>query len=173
MTLEPEAAAPPVIVEIAALGPGENHYTITVGPGACADIAARLGEPGLERLQGDFTLTPFKGGLTLDLRIIANANRLCVVSLEPMTEEIDERYTIRFERGFSDDIAATEAQDEAAHEPLETDALDLTEILIQHLSLSLDPHPRKPGATSLTETYRDAAKLSPFAVLDGLVDDGA
>ncbi len=173
MSLEPEAAASSVIVELASLGPGENRYTVTLNATACDAIAARLGEPGLVRLQGNFALTPFKGGLSLDLRVVARANRLCVASLEPLIEDIDERYTIRFERGLSADLAASDAEDEVAHEPLETDALDLTEILVQHLSLSLDPHPRKPGAPSLTETYRDAARPSPFAVLKGLVDDGA
>ena len=64
----------------------------------------------------------------------------------------------------------TVINDDWTREPLETATIDLADMLVQHLSLSLDPHPRKPGAKSLLEDYRDAASPSPFAVLKGLVD---
>ncbi|MGD9801132.1 MAG: hypothetical protein AB7V02_11105, partial [Parvularculaceae bacterium] len=61
--------------------------------------------------------------------------------------------------------------DETAwREPLDGDEIDLGELLVQHLSLALDPYPRKDGAESLLETYRNAATASPFAGLKGLKD---
>jgi uncharacterized metal-binding protein YceD (DUF177 family) len=158
-------------LEIAALHRGENRFQISPDEPARRAIAERLGEPGVEALDGEFTLRPLGGGVDLDLRVTARVRRVCVASLEPMVETIDERYKIRFERDF--DEGAANEDGETAREPLDGDVLDLEEILIQHLTLSLDPHPRKTGARSLVEGYRDPLNLSPFAGLKGLVDGDA
>lgn len=161
------------VIEIAALSPGENRFHLSPDEQARAAIAERLGEPGVEALSGDFVIEPFRGGVMARLRVAARVNRLCVASLEPMTEVIDERYAIRFERNYAEDIELENAAGEIAHEPLEGDALDLDELLIQHLALSLSSHPRKGGASSLAETYKDPVILSPFAGLKGIVDGDA
>ncbi len=46
---------------------------------------------------------------------------------------------------------------------LESDVIDLSGYAVEHLSLDLDPFPRKPGAEFVTPA--DDADLSPFAVL--------
>ena len=53
-------------------------------------------------------------------------------------------------------------------EPLEGDEIDLGELLVQHLSLALDPYPRLEGAESLLPEYRTATLSSPFAALKDL-----
>lgn len=161
----------PTVVEIAALHRGKNIFHLSPDETARREIAARLGEPGIEALEGDFVLTPFGGGVDLTLHLKARVNRLCVASLEPLVEPIDERYAIQFERDFEDDEENDE--DERSREPLDGDTLDLMEILVQHLSVSLDPHPRKEGAKSLAEGYRDPVNLSPFSGLKGIVDGDA
>ena len=160
-------------IEISALHRGENRFHLAPDAPARQAIAERLGEPGLEALAGEFVLRPFSGGVDLDLRVTAWVNRMCVVSLEPMVETVDERYSIRFERDFVDSGAEEDLSVDVSREPLDTDTLDLDEILFQHLALSLDPHPRKEGARSLAEGYRDPVNLSPFSGLKGLVDGDA
>ncbi len=161
----------PTIIEIAALHRGKNLFRLAPDEQARRALAERLGEPGIAALEGDFVLTPFGGGVDLMLHLKARVDRLCVVSMEPMVELVDERYTIRFERDFEED--AVDGEGELAREPLEGDTLDLTEILVQHLSVSLTPHPRKEGAKSLAEGYRDPVNLSPFSGLKGIVDRDA
>ncbi|HBK91495.1 MAG TPA: hypothetical protein DDZ68_07485 [Parvularcula sp.] len=160
-------------IEIAALHRGENRFHLSPDEAARRAIAERLGEPGVESLSADFTLRPFSGGVDLDLRIDARVNRVCVASLEPLTETVREHYAVRFERDFVEPGPEADDSDAASREPLEGDTLDLAEILIQHLAISLDPYPRKEGAKSLAETYRDPVNPSPFSGLKGLVDGDA
>jgi uncharacterized metal-binding protein YceD (DUF177 family) len=160
-------------IEIAALHRGDNRFHLSPDESARAAIAARLGEPGVDALSGDFVLRPSGGGVELDLHLEARVSRTCVASLEPMTETVNERYAIRFERDFAESDGEDDAEEAEAREPLDGDTLDLEEILIQHLAISLDPHPRKEGAKSLAETYRDPVNLSPFSGLKGLVDGDA
>jgi hypothetical protein len=155
-------------VELAALPPQGAEFTIEADAAARAAVAARLGVPALEHLSGAFRLTPISDGVEIRFLLEARAARECVVSLEPMTEEIREHFALRLERARGS--RAVDADDEWAHEPLEGDSIDLGELLIQHLSLALDPHPRKPGARGLLQDYRDAAS-SPFANLKRLIDD--
>ncbi len=159
------------VVEIAALHRSRNTFHLAPDEQARREIAERLGEPGIPALEGDFILTPFGGGVELTLHLRARVDRLCVASLEPLAELVDEHYSIRFERDFEDD--GENDEEELSREPLEGDTLDLAEILVQHLSVSLSPHPRKEGARSLAEAYRDPVNLSPFSGLKGIVDGDA
>lgn len=160
------------VIELSSLNRGDNYFRLAANEAERRAIAERIGEPGVETLTGDFTLTPFKGGVALSLHVTAKVNRLCVASLEPIVEAVNETYSIRFEREF-DDRGADDPEDDYSREPLEGDTLDLGEILVQHLALSLVPHPRKEGTESLVERYRDPANLSPFAALKGVVDGDA
>ncbi|MDZ7627799.1 MAG: DUF177 domain-containing protein [Parvularculaceae bacterium] len=158
-------------VEISSLNRGDNRFRLTASATECRAIAERIGEMGVETLSGDFTVTPYSGGVALSLHVTARVDRICVTSLEPITEDVDETYSIRLERDFDD--SADDPEADFSREPLEGDTLDLGEILVQHLSLSLVSHPRKEGAKSLVEGYRDPVNLSPFAGLKGVVDGDA
>ena len=160
-------------IDIAALQRGENRFRISPDAQSRQKIAERLGEQGVDMLEGDFVLRPFSGGVDLDLKLKALVSRVCVASLEPMRESINEHYAIRFERDFVESETDESVAADLAREPLEGDALDLEEILIQHLAISLDPYPRKEGAKSLVEGYRDPVNISPFSGLKGLVDGDA
>jgi uncharacterized metal-binding protein YceD (DUF177 family) len=54
---------------------------------------------------------------------------------------------------------------------LEGDALDLGAYVVEHLTLEIDPFPRKPGAAFVPPEPEPEA--SPFAVLKGLKDRGS
>ncbi len=158
------------VFDLDALGADGANVIVDANPEERRAIAHRLGLPALSRLRGEFRLTPIANGIDVRLHLDAVAERQCVASLEAMTEEIDETIAVRFERTLTGDEAGDAIEDEVLREPLEGDTIDLGELLIQQLSLSLDPHPRKPGARSLLEDYRDAASTSPFDVLKPLVD---
>lgn len=156
-------------VDVSALERGETVIVLEADENQRRAIAERLGVPGVDRLHGEFRLTPFPDGVDLNLRLEASVQRRCVVSLEPMTESVRETIVTRFEKSFHDEQELS-ADLNVEREPLEGDRLDLGEILVQHLSLSLDPYPRKPDAQSLLAQYRDATSDSPFEALKGLVD---
>jgi len=52
---------------------------------------------------------------------------------------------------------------------LENDSIDLAAYVVEHLSLELDPFPRKPGA--VFEPPAEEGSASPFAVLRKLKGD--
>lgn len=151
------------------LDEGGATITLEAEEAQRAAIARRLDIPALDLLKGKFRLRRTPGGVEVVLSLAARAERRCVVSLEPMTEEIAEEFKLRFDRKFDDESAA-DPESEWTIEPLEGVMIDLGDTLVQHLSLSLDPNPRKPDAMSLLEEYRAATSPSPFAVLKGLVD---
>lgn len=157
-------------VDITTVDAGGADFVIETNEGERAAIAKRLDIPGLQSLRGSFRLTPVRGGVEVRLALDAVAERICVASLEPMTETIREEFTLVFDRNFEADDLDEFAESETLREPLEGDEIDLGEILVQHLSLSLDPFPRKSGAESLADKFRDATSASPFSALKGLVD---
>jgi uncharacterized metal-binding protein YceD (DUF177 family) len=133
-------------------------------------IAEWLGLDGLDRLLGAFTISRVQGGATVRLNLSAAAKRTCVVSLEPMTENVSETIEIHFLKDFAE-FADDEEGDERAREPWPDDALDLAALLVDHLALSLSPHPRKEGAASLVEAFGRQSLSSPFDKLRELVDE--
>ncbi len=161
------ASALNLIIEVAALPREGADYAIDANELQRRLIAHRLEIPALSSLRGVFRATPFSGGVAVQLKLDALAERQCVVSLEPMPETISETVTTHFERAFDETDLR---DDDIMREPLDGDMIDLGELLIQHLSLSLDPYPRIPGAKNLADDYRSAATGSPFAVLKGLSD---
>jgi uncharacterized metal-binding protein YceD (DUF177 family) len=150
------------VIDVRDLPPGGADFLIDADESQRRAIARRLGIPGLSRLSGAVRAIPFKGGVSIRLTLDAIAERQCVASLEPMTDTIRETIDMRFDRAYRDDDLE---ESDVLVEPLEGDAIDLGELVVQHLSLSLDPYPRKPGAESLLEKYRSAPSPSAFAAL--------
>ncbi|OFW98773.1 MAG: hypothetical protein A3E78_06685 [Alphaproteobacteria bacterium RIFCSPHIGHO2_12_FULL_63_12] len=135
-----------------------------------AAIARRLGIPAVNKLRGEFELTPTHAGADVILRLDAETVRTCVASLEPMLETIREEIRMSFDRNYVEDDAEDFSEDDVLREPLLGGEIDIGELLVQHLSLLLDPYPRKTDAESLAGKFRDATLLSPFSSLKGLVD---
>ena len=97
----------------------------------------------------------------LDARVVQS----CVVSLEPMEQEVHELFALRFvpagEEREDDD---PEALDEL---PYEGGRIDLGEAAAEQLALALDPYPRRPEVMLEAGTEMDEA-ANPFARLAGL-----
>jgi len=158
------------VVEVSSLDPKGAEIVIEANESERQAIARRLDIPALGRLKGTFALAPARGGVEIRLRLDAQAERRCVASLEPMTETIAEDIAMQFDRDFDEDDRGEEFAGDTLREPLEGDEIDLGELLVQHLSLSLDPYPRKEGAGPLIERYGADAPSSPFAGLKDLAN---
>lgn len=143
-----------------------------------------LGIIGLDRLEGEAEIKPWhKTGFMLVGTLRASAVQECIVTLEPVAEEVTEP----FERTFIPEAeAAQEEPDEnvvvdfdlEAEDPpdiLTGHAINLLEIIAEHLALGLDPWPRKPGA-EIDAAYQagggdeggDGDAPNPFDVLKKL-----
>ncbi|MCB2112717.1 MAG: DUF177 domain-containing protein [Parvularculaceae bacterium] len=155
------------VIEIGALHAREAEFVIEANEEQRAAIAARLGAPSITRLRGVFRVQPTRGGAEIDLKLSAAVMRHCVVSLEEMIETVEEEIPMVFDRRFIELDDEGDNEDEW-REPLEGDEIDLGELLVQHLSLALDPYPRLEGAESLLPEYRTATLSSPFAALKDL-----
>jgi hypothetical protein len=162
----------PVAVEdIAETG---QHFALVADAEARAGIARLVGLRDLPRLQADFDVTPQgAGGLRVSGRVSATVGQNCVVTLEPLANEIDEEVDLLFMPQSAAD--ATEGNGETGDnseadvkwddpEPLIDGVVDLGALATEFLVLGIDPYPRKPGA--VFESPADSrAEEGPFAVL--------
>jgi len=163
------------LIDIRALQAGDNHVEIIADEAARRAIAKRLKVPAVSTLKGEFDIRKTVGGADVKIKIDALVERVCVASLEPMAETVAAQYSLHLLRdyGDSDDEDHSDDDDPALYEPLEGETLDLGELLIQHLALSLDPYPRKADARSLAADFGADRTSSPFEALKGLVDDAS
>ncbi len=151
--------------------------------GACAALARRFNILELQYLRGTASVRPFrKHGLTLDCHFEAALAQSCVVTLDPVVQTIDERFTRRWlpEHLIEPAVAAdgreieilVEAEGEDAPEPMTGGAIDIGEAVAEALALAIDPYPRKPGvAYDVPPDVLDPVaeeRPNPFAALEKL-----
>jgi len=146
-----------------------------------ARLAERFGLLALDRLTAELTVTRGASGIPIRVRgrLSASVVQECVVSLEPVPSEINELIEVDYAP------AAEDGAEEVFHldqpeppEPLEGDSLELGELVAQHLSVALDPYPRKEGAPPLEWEGSGPEKAgkegeSPFAALARLREKGS
>lgn len=153
-------------VEIDSIGRAPKRYAFEPDAEARERIAVRLSTPSVNALRGEMTVRAQGREIIVSGRVVADLVRECVASLEPTPEQIDEDFEVVFRRADASS-AVSDDDDLDAPEPLDGDALDLGELLVQQLSLAMTPFPRKEGARSLAEDYGSGGDVSPFAVLRG------
>lgn len=126
----------------------------------CAAVAARLRLPAVAALACRFRLLPLSGMVRAEGSLRAAVTRVCVVTLDEFPQEVAEDFTVRFVPAGTESDEDPESEDEI---PYEAGLIDLGEATIEQLALTLDPYPRKPGAT-LPEGAEEQEE-SPFAAL--------
>lgn len=144
-----------------------------------AAIARHLDLVSIEALSADVTIRPWLDGAELEGWLNADVTYTCSISAEPFTDKLSGDFTLRVlpagsENAPQEDTAEELELDPEADDPpdvLEGDTLDLGGYVVEHLSLELDPFPRKPGATF--EPPVETGSLSPFAALRVLKKDDA
>lgn len=140
-----------------------------------AAIAKRLGLKSLPALTADVTVKPWLDGAEVSGRFEAVVEQVCGVTLDPFEQPIRGDVLARAVPAGSPNAATSEAGEmeldlEADDPPdvLAGDAIDVAEYVVEHLSLEIDPFPRKPGATFDYQPPHE--EESPFAVLKKLQD---
>jgi hypothetical protein len=116
-----------------------------------AALAKRFGFLGLPALSARVTVDRRPGGqVVVEGRLRGKIVQACVLSLEPVGQELDDAFRLVFAESVSDERdpesgeAVLSAQADAP-EPLAGNMLDVGEIVAEQLSLTADPYPRRPG----------------------------
>ena len=135
----------------------EMSRTIEASAAECRALAARFDLVCINRLTATVRLRRVEGGRMVRVRGILNAEvvQRCVVTLEPVPAVASESFTAVFTPeshapSADEDGGAVsvdlDASDEDSPEAMVDGAIDIGELTAQHLSLALDPYPRRPGA---------------------------
>jgi len=156
------------------------HVEIAADAQVRAAVARIAGLRDLPRLQASFEVTRrAAGGLHVTGLVSATVGQTCVVTLEPIVNEVAEAVDLLFvppalapaaaEAPLREDSAPAEEP-----EPLIGGGIDLGALATEFLILGLDPYPRKPGAVFQPPPDIAPDGGGPFAALGGLrkVRDG-
>ncbi|MBN9282742.1 MAG: DUF177 domain-containing protein [Hyphomicrobium denitrificans] len=119
------------------------------------------------KLQGD-------GSYRLAGKVIAAVEQACVVTLNPVADDIDAAFDVEFRHEVDDPDEDEEASVLAGQdvEILERGVIPVGRIVFETVSASLDPYPRSEGAEFDWQDPRqaDPKETSPFAALSQLKD---
>jgi len=166
------AASPwhfPVAVEdVPELG---EHFDLTADSQVRAAIAKAAGLRDLTRLEANFDVNRQRGGLRVIGRIAATVGQTCVVTLEPVANEVAEDVDLLFapQASVAESGGAAIRPEGSKYdvEPLIGEVVDLGAVATEFLVLGLDPYPRKPGAV-FESPEETAAGDGPFSALAAL-----
>ena len=134
------------------MGPSGAALEITPSDGERAALAKRFGFLGLPAFSARASVDRRVGGqIVVEGRLRARIVQACVLTLDPVAQDLDEAFRIVFRMDMADDrdpesgeaVLASQAD---APEPLTGNVLDVGEIVAEQLSLAADPYPRRPGA---------------------------
>lgn len=158
-------------VAVSKIGEQGLRQTIAANEEERAKIAAFLGLQGVRALSADVALSRSRAkGVLVAGSFKADVVQTCVVTLEPLDAKVEGE----FERRFQPAEAVREEFEEANEilvDPLAEDPpeplgheIDLGEILVEELSLNLEPYPRKPGV-EYHAGPAEGRRENPFAAL--------
>jgi len=162
-----------VPVAVAHVAETGEHFDLVADAAARAGVARIAGLRDLPRLEANFDVTrQGTGGLRVVGRVSATVGQTCVVTLEPIANEVEETVDLVFvprpdaQQRPAEDGAEDEPREAkwGEPEPLIDGAVDLGALATEFLILGLDPYPRKPGA--VFQPPPDAKpQEGPFAAL--------
>jgi uncharacterized metal-binding protein YceD (DUF177 family) len=148
-----------------------KHLELAADDQARAAIAKLAELRALSRLDVCFDVMPGgRGGLRVTGRVSATVGQVCVVTLDPIDNEIEEEIDLVFTPDAAPLAKEGGAEPEDALEPLVDGTVDLGAIATEFLLLALDPYPRKPEAVFEAPAEGDDG-AHPFAALAALKKD--
>jgi hypothetical protein len=122
----------------------------------------------LPRLEATFELARHgRGGLHVVGAVSATVGQTCVVTLDPIENEIEENIDLVFApapASIAEIGGSVEDLPLDGPEPLSGGVIDLGAIATEFLILAIDPYPRKPGAVFEPPDVADDSD-HPFAAL--------
>ena len=141
-------------------------------------VADQLGILAVEKLQVRLHAVRFKGGIRVSGRLVATTVQRSVVSLEPVPQEISEPIDRIFLPGGEKEYAGpadaeifVDLEGDDVPDHFEGNEADLSDLIVETLSLALDSYPRLPGeSVGQLGDDGDTGSDLPFAGLKVLKD---
>jgi hypothetical protein len=144
-------------------------------------MAAVAGLRDIWSAHAAFDVVPRSGGrFQVTGRVRARIGQTCVVTLDPVENEIDEEIDLMFApeaeaRRLADLIEEGQDDEEPPEvadppEAIIGGVIDLGRIATDALFLAIDPYPRKPGVVFEAEVAAPDPEDHPFAALKALQD---
>jgi len=147
------------------------HIEIDAPKAARAELAALAAVRDLERLSAAFDLTRRGARIHVAGQVKARVAQNCVVTLEPIENEVAEAVDVTFAPAPAEGVPATGEidvkVDKEPPEPLVDGKVDLGALATEFLVLGIDPYPRKQGVTFAPPKVEDG-EAHPFAALAAL-----
>lgn len=139
-------------------------------------IAEQLKCESVDKFTATIHATPIKGSIQVEAKLQAVVTQLCVITFQPVSQNIEEEVRRIFLPGTEEDFIGPAGSE--VFVDLEGDDLpdyfddaeaDFTGLLLETLALAVDPYPRAPGAeVPQADNPADIGELSPFASLKHL-----
>lgn len=176
MSRPPSPLLPDAVVRIDQIPPAGRPLSVKADDEALARLTERLKVSAVERLAAEVTITRFRGGLRAVGRVEAAVVQPCVVTAEPVTQQIDEPVDRVFlpasqrpHKSEPDSETFVDLEGEDPPDYIDGPELDLTELLVETIALAIDLYPRAPGASlESLDVAPDDVETSPFARLKEL-----
>lgn len=151
------------------IGAGGRDEDFAATSEECAALAKRFDWLAVDRLSGTARLTRVAGGVHAVGRLSARIVQACAATGEPVPENIDESFDLRFveqlDTSDADEIELDEGDLDTL--PIENGAIDLGEEAAQTLALAADPYPRCAESNDVNVSSGPAN--GAFAGLKGLL----
>jgi hypothetical protein len=153
------------------------HLDLAADAQVRSGLAALAGATDMPRLEAALDVVRHGNGLRATGRVSATVGQICVVTLEPLQNEIDEAIDVIFAPAAGESAAAELAAEEVADDALDgaeppevlaDGAADIGAVAAEFLLLGIDPYPRKPGAAFTPPEEQRGGTVSPFAALEKL-----
>jgi uncharacterized metal-binding protein YceD (DUF177 family) len=171
---DPWRAAPVIVAQIPEAG---LHREIEADSGARRALAEVAGLREVVSAHAAFDLSLKRDGkVHVTGRVLARVGQDCVVTLDPIENEIDEPIDLIFappdQIPEMADLVEDDSQDDAETpdppEPIINGQIELGRVATDALFLGIDPYPRKPGAVFEAGAESAAPEDHPFAALKAL-----
>jgi len=175
-----ESGKPPFSYPLKVGHVSSNPVTVTLSADEAerAALAKDWDVLGVDSLEAELQASRWKrDGVRIKGRVRAQLTQACVVTLEPVEENIDEPFEAlfvpegsrlaRIETENGEVVIDAEGPD--MPEPFSGDSIDVGAVVAEFAALAIDPYPRKEGVEfdSHVEGQEEAGKGgSPFAVLE-------
>ena len=139
----------------------------------CKALAARFDLPAIHELSAHLSFKRVNSGrVRLEAKLNATVERICVVSLEPFSQKVEDSFSMVFVQENASSLRLNEIDldmgEEDEMEYPENGKTDAGELVAESLSLALDPFPKAPGAVFRQDAEEGEGEKNPFSVLEKL-----
>ncbi|OYU86325.1 MAG: phosphodiesterase [Bradyrhizobiaceae bacterium PARB1] len=179
--LPPSQLPPPpwsVPVPVAEIPEAGLFQTIEARPDERKAMAELGGLPAIAAVKAELKLLPVRGGTVhVTGRVTGRVTQTCVVSLDPVENDVDEDVDVVFAppsqirelaESMEEDDGERDDERPDPPEPIEDGAIDIGKLATDALFLGLDPYPRKPDAVFQDQVEAPNPDEHPFAALKAL-----